>query len=277
MPDNGVVEVRWRGGPTASTVAAALISAADPNIPVVNRTELCRKSPSIAVLDAGDVRISLAAFDPAPEQTVPQVAEPQEGWSWDWSLFKHGATFDSVLWRAPTATEPSAATVVSVSTAAVHDSRYLERGFLVVNLDYELPQHASNATRKTWKRHLACADIRVRNRPDWSFDEADEWLSTDTRTQPKSGPATSAVLLPDQCVMRFADSGMRVHVARAAGESGRAPWSAVPAAITEAVFQSSDGKLPKTVCVRKFGDPYNKVRFELSTDLVCPWPRDSCV
>lgn len=273
VPDTGVIALRWRGGPTAQQVAAKLRELADPDMPVTDPPFVAPHGPITAVA-VGGVTVTLHAFDPEPDRRPPHVAEPRLEWPWDFTPIRHGVTFDSVLWQQPAESDADVALVLSAPAVAMSDGWRMERGWLVANLDYDPPPHASGETKKLWQRSKTLADIRLRHQPGWGFEQADEWLSAQRRTASMEPATANAVLLLDRCVMRLSGLGLRIDITRSGDGLPSPLWPVVPAAVVEAANRAGAGGLPETIRVRRWGNPYTETEFQLGVDLVSPWRQE---
>ncbi|MEV5542062.1 hypothetical protein AB0L13_35040 [Saccharopolyspora shandongensis] len=272
----GILFVSWRGGPTADMVAAELVQAADPDLPVTLRP--ARASAEFLHLSVGDLTVCLHPHDPMPDQPwAPRVGQHPNSrpWPWPWRLHDSGAAYDTVLWTAGNVDsggdEVAVVVRVSPSAATPAHSSWSESGFRVIDADHVVPDHASAETKRLWRQRTTNAHIRLRYATtDWSDAEADEWLAGDGPHQQR--PMISAVLLDERCIIRV-DAGLRIVATVADGSPWvSAPWDVLPSALYSALSTRVADHLnpPEFLNVRRYGDAWSQVRFQLSSQLVAP-------
>ncbi|MGW5789212.1 hypothetical protein ACWEV3_01275 [Saccharopolyspora sp. NPDC003752] len=272
----GILFVSWRGGPTADMVAAELVKSADPDLPVTVKP--VRSSAASLHLSVGDMTVCLSPHDPTPDRLwAPRVGQhPNDRpWPWPWTLRDGGAAYDTVLWTTGNVEsggdEVAVVVRVSPSAATAAHSSWSESGFCVIDADYDVPDHASTETKRLWRQRTTNAHIRLRYAATgWSDAEADEWLAGDGPHQRR--PMISAVLLDKRCIIRV-DAGLRIVAAVADGSPWvSAPWDVLPSALYSALSTRVADHLnpPEFLNVRRYGDAWSQVRFQLSSQLVPP-------
>ncbi|QXV63544.1 hypothetical protein [Amycolatopsis sp. TNS106] len=190
--DGPLVQVLWRGGPLAGTVADKLAAAADPPWPVTIQPRPDTDTHSDVVV--GPVLVMLYAVDADPDDTAVTVSA-RRPLRWEDPLMRDGAT------RAVTVRQPDPAPG-TIAAAVLHHpiAQWPPRGRLVAEPQHEMPSWVGAERDIAFTNALLDAQIRLNTaEPGTTVDDARRIADSDVARAGKNGGA-SAVLLPDQRV-----------------------------------------------------------------------------
>lgn len=246
--------VIWRGGPAAATVAAALTSVIDPDMPLVyDPTRRIDPEDHVVRLSAHGVPIVLISLAPNPTQRVKPIGF-RAPWYWPDPMAECGVCIDHVVWHAEFDTSAEA-TVIRLPLDVREDMPTLE-GPMVVDVDFPPARVPTELTGLRAQGEESAQIFLHRAQPGWTTADADDWLEDVMawRTYPNACvPSIAGVVLPTELVLRWR-RGWRIRVAT--DQPSRippTPWSYVPSAIYQGLACARWSRPPHTLLIQQLG------------------------
>ncbi|RSN05962.1 hypothetical protein DMC63_37770 [Streptomyces sp. WAC 05977] len=190
--DGPVVQVMWRGGPLAGTVAEQLAAAADPPWPVTIPERADSRTHADVVVGGVWVFLHVMDAEPADKAVTVSSSRPLR---WEDPLMRDGAT------RAVTIRQPDPAPG-TIAAAVLHHpiAQWPPRGRLVAEPQHRMPDGVDGMRDLAFTNAVMDAQIRLTTaEPGTTVDDARRIADSDVARTGKNGGA-SAVLLPDQRV-----------------------------------------------------------------------------
>lgn len=255
----------WRGGPTAATVSEDLAAINDPEMPVVADPPYSGGATDqiIAWTEIGGVKVLLSSVDPNPEARVPGICD-EDVFKMPRPIEEHGACYSTVMWEvAPESGEVGEATVIELPTTVRRSRWWREEGHLVAHTEHPEPLTPDRA--RDYRTAMSNADIRLRGaEPEWTIDDADEWLDAQMKGTPHLlPPQMAAVVLQNGDVLLRWFKGLRIH---AVSTDSWGPHRFVPSAVYSAILRDHDHMVPpEKLVVRGFGSSNRDGHYDLHT------------
>jgi len=198
--DGPIVEVLWRGGPTAKAVADTLLTRMAPSGPVaapdVTRP---RENVTMADLTIGGVWVMLLSTDPDPD-AQPYFVRDHPAWQWPDPISRDGVASAVVVWNHEPDGQRAEASVLHIPVSA-------EPGgdFLLHDESAVLPPGAGAARNNVRSTGWIDAKVVLRSAdPGWGVDDARAWAENQLHRF-RVGEGLVAVRMADEvrAVMRL--------------------------------------------------------------------------